>query len=414
MTAFQQGGDAISINSLRAVGEDTIDSIIDESSGVRNAAARLSAEQRAVRQQEASRQLATMIGHNPSVRLQPAAPYNIEEDGDAQENECCVICQLEIDDAVYTESISLLRCKHYFHMVCIDTWQATQLQLGAGAYCPCCRAEIDVEHTFVDSVMFRMHQIDEEAAGEADGEFRTPTLSHTSNISDNSHFSHSNWPVWRHDGSITSQITQLLAHANTQIAGKLSMIVDPGAWISMFGKTIARALTRSAIAAGYKPMQNKLENCIGIAGVGNGANKIQYSFDGPVAIPSEDGTARLFNLSAGIVEEPGEDLPGLLGMDVLRSRRAIMDIGNKRLIFPGEGEIEIRLPPGSFVTPLIEAPSGHMVMVIDAYNDFQQSRGGVYEKIQPLTLPRKNENSSSSSMQALGAEGIPTGSVQQD
>ena len=201
-------------------------------------------------------------------------------------------------------------------------------------------------------------------------------------------------------------------HANTQVAGKLSMIVDPGAWISMFGKLIARALTRSCVAAGYKPAQVKLDNQIDIAGVGKGANCIEYNFDGPIAIPSEDGTSRLFNLSAGIVEEPGESLPGLLGMDVLRSRRAIMDIGNKRLIFPGEGEVEIRLPPGSFVTPLIEAPSGHMVMVIDAYKDFEQTRGGVYEKVQDLKIVKTG--SSSSTMQALGAAGIPGGSVQQD
>ena len=68
---------------------------------------------------------------------------------------------------------------------------------------------------------------------------------------------------------------------------------------------------------------------------------IRYGFDGPIAIPREDGTAELFNPNAGIVEEPGEDLPGLLGMDVFKSRRAIMDIGNKRLIFPGPGEVEI-------------------------------------------------------------------------
>jgi len=277
-----------------------------------------------------------------------------------------------------------------------------------------------------------MHQIDEEAAAEdaaeestAEGGFQTPSDTSQANswvgsLGPASSGGGFNPPVWPYDGigtygnSIGSSITQLLYHANTQIAGRLSMIVDPGAWISMFGKTIARALTRTAIAAGYKPEQNKLENCIGIAGVGNGANKIQYNFDGPIAIPSEDGTSRLFNLSAGIVEEPGEELPGLLGMDVLRSRRAIMDIGNKRLIFPGEGEVEIRLPPGSFTTPLIEAPSGHMVMVIDAYKDFEQSRGGVYEKIQDLKLSKKHSSSSSSTMQALGAAGNPGGSVQQD
>ena len=100
------------------------------------------------------------------------------------------------------------------------------------------------------------------------------------------------------------------------------------------------------INSGYTPQQRQLDNEISIAGVGNGVNKIRYNFEGPIAIPTTDGPAQLFDLSAGIVEEPGEDLPGLLGMDVLRSRRAIMDIGKKQLIFPGPGEVEIILPPG--------------------------------------------------------------------
>ena len=53
-------------------------------------------------------------------------------------------------------------------------------------------------------------------------------------------------------------------------------------------------------------------------------------------------------------------------------------------------------------------------MVIDAYKDFEQSRGGVYEEIQNLKLSKKHSSSSSSTMQALGAAGNPGGSVQQD
>ena len=413
MTQFNQGGDRIPISSLQAVGESTMDTIIQESREVRNVAATLSADTRALRMQEASRQLATMVTNNPAIRLQPPAPPEFDPDSpiyETQDEELCVICQMTIDGLGYNESISLLRCNHYYHTTCIDTWHATQLGMSnADAWCPCCRGPIEVEHTFGDSVMFRMHQIEQEADedDEPDDEFGTP--------SDTSQVSGFAAPVWEHSEICNSWkatgLTHLLYHAHTQIAGKLSMIVDPGAWISMFGKTIARALAQTGVAAGYKPEQNKLDNQIGIAGVGNGANLIKYNFDGPIAIPSEDGTSRLFNLSAGIVEEPGEELPGLLGMDVLRSRRAIMDIGNKRLIFPGDGEIEIILPPGSFVTPLLEAPSGHMVMVIDAYKHLEQREGGVHEPIQPLKLPSKQVGSSSTRIH-IAAAGTPGGAVE--
>ena len=107
------------------------------------------------------------------------------------------------------------------------------------------------------------------------------------------------------------------------------MIVDPGAWISMFGKNLARSLAGACATAGHRFQQPKLDNPINISGVGNGTNQIKYNFDGPIAIPIEGGSAQLFNLTAGIVDTPGEGLPGLLGMDVVRSRRAVMDIGNR-------------------------------------------------------------------------------------
>ena len=48
--------------------------------------------------------------------------------------------------------------------------------------------------------------------------------------------------------------------------------------------------------------KSKLGRTIGIAGVGNGANVIRYNYAGPIAIPTEEGPLRLYNLSAGIVE----------------------------------------------------------------------------------------------------------------
>ena len=156
----------------------------------------------------------------------------------------------------------------------------------------------------------------------------------------------------------------------------------------MFGKTLARKLCQICMAAGYNPQQGHLDNKISIAGVGNGANTIEYNYDGPIAVMTTDGPAELFNLRAGIVEEPGENLPGLLGLDVLKSRRAIMDIGNKQLIFPGTGPVEVTYPPGSTIIPLEEAPSGHLCMVIDDYKSVQKKNGGISTPLQQLKQPR--------------------------
>ena len=45
--------------------------------------------------------------------------------------------------------------------------------------------------------------------------------------------------------------------------------------------------------------------------------------------------------------------------------------------FPGKGDIEIVLPPGSLEVPLHKAPSGHLVMVIDEYEQVAHKAGGL-------------------------------------
>ena len=133
------------------------------------------------------------------------------------------------------------------------------------------------------------------------------------------------------------------------------MIVDPGAWMTMFGAVLARSLTMAVHAAGHIFRETRLSNPIKIAGVGNGVNHIRHAFQGPIAVPTVGGPARLFDLEAGIVDEPGDGLPGLLGMVVLESRRAILDVERRQLIFPGEVDWEYNLPPGSVITPLSKA-----------------------------------------------------------
>ena len=76
--------------------------------------------------QEASRQLATMIGQNPFIRHRQHQRCGPEDPGhETQDEELCFICQMTIDGLAYNESIPLLRCSHYYHTVCIDTGQET-------------------------------------------------------------------------------------------------------------------------------------------------------------------------------------------------------------------------------------------------------------------------------------------------
>ena len=64
------------------------------------------------------------------------------------------------------------------------------------------------------------------------------------------------------------------------------------------------------------------------------------------------------NWTPPIIEGTGEGLPGLLGLNNLEENRAILDIGSRKMIYPGPGEVKYILPPGSIEMPLQKNPHG--------------------------------------------------------
>ena len=95
-----------------------------------------------------------------------------------------------------------------------------------------------------------------------------------------------------------------------------------------------------------------------------------------MAVPDADGQASRAKFTAPIVSGPGKDLPGLLGLRSLEGQRAIIDTGNRELIPPGNGKVTIDAPPGSIRIPLVKAPSGQLVMVVDDYERLVAATGG--------------------------------------
>ena len=75
----------------------------------------------------------------------------------------------------------------------------------------------------------------------------------------------------------------------------------------------------------------------------------------------------------------GSMLPGLLGLNSLVNRRAILDCITKRLHFlgPGDYDLQSALPPGSKTYQLETAPSGHLILPCTRYaaSDQQQKNG---------------------------------------
>ena len=61
------------------------------------------------------------------------------------------------------------------------------------------------------------------------------------------------------------------------------------------------------------------------------------------------------------------DLPGLLGLNALRSNRGILDLNTMTLYFAGSGDYNLlrHLPLGTQAFVMEQAPSGHLVLPID-------------------------------------------------
>ena len=143
------------------------------------------------------------------------------------------------------------------------------------------------------------------------------------------------------------------------------------------GESLARKLTKRALACGHRPRQERMTRPLNIQGVGNGSQQCEWEVTCPIAVTHMEGDTHLHEMTTPIVRGSGADLPGLLGLRSLEHKRAILDCGRQMLIFPGKGDVEIVLPPGSLEVPLQKAPSGHLVMVIDEYEQVVRKAGGL-------------------------------------
>jgi hypothetical protein len=149
------------------------------------------------------------------------------------------------------------------------------------------------------------------------------------------------------------------------------------------GENLAKAIGQRAVDHGLRPEQRKMSEPLNIQGVG-GHQKCEWQVTCPVAVLDGNGTSALHRFSAPVVRQSGSNLPGLLGLKSMEEHRAVIDINKKMLIFPGPGEVEIKLPPGSIEIQLEKAPSGHLVIPVDSYENLVKRKGGLQNPILEL------------------------------
>ena len=176
----------------------------------------------------------------------------------------------------------------------------------------------------------------------------------------------------RYDGCVTHAF-----HTETRLSdGRPAVIIDPGSVGNLGGDQWARSVGVLALASGRKVAQSRRDRPLNVAGVGNGSQKCTHNCTLPIAMRRLDGKHAKGTFTLPIVDK--SELPGLLGLNTMRERNAVLDLKNLHLHFCGPGDFDLTamLPPGteSFQGEL--APSGHMVIPVCEYKGVDQEERG--------------------------------------
>jgi hypothetical protein len=166
-------------------------------------------------------------------------------------------------------------------------------------------------------------------------------------------------------------------HTETRLAdGRPSILIDPGSVGNLGGDRWARIVAKCALEHGRKPTQVKRDRPLNVSGVGNGSQACTHNCLLPVAFRRTDDAHSRGTFQVPVV--PNSDLPGLLGLQSLRDRRAILDCTTLQLHFLGPGDCDLTtvLPPGTESYQCELAPSGHMVLPCGEYRGVDREERG--------------------------------------
>ena len=191
-------------------------------------------------------------------------------------------------------------------------------------------------------------------------------------------------------------------HSTTRLEdGRHGLLVDPGAWSNLVGEQWVVDMAKKALKSGWKPDQRRMDRPLTVQGVGAGANKAEWEVRMPIAITeSVNGelTTKVFDYKAPTVSGAGKNLPALLGLQSMSKQCGVLEMqaGEEYLTFPGQGGYSIEWSPGTRRYKLERAPSGHLILPCDAFQDIKSTTGGLATSTKEFFTDRPQETASSS------------------
>ena len=321
--------------------------------------------------------LRQQVAHSNALRAIAAYTHDAPVVRD-RDNEC-PIC---IETYEVGEMIVRLECAHVMHKECLETWETALVRARRESRyrCPLCRGN----PVIIERGLFGEMQVDSPPPAPTAASGSEAEAGYASAAESDSQRTEFVSVAWKGE----------TYHIATRLPdGRLSWIIDPGAWKNLCGADLARQMAQAAKDAGLQPFETKRAEPLNVSGVGKGSQSCKWDMTCPIALTDIEGETSIHRVTTPVVEGDGAHLPGLLGLASLERQNAILDTGNRLLILPGSGEFDILslLPSGATVLPLEKAPSGHLVLPVDAYSKVRK-KGGLLEK--PLTLLADSESPS--------------------
>ena len=187
-----------------------------------------------------------------------------------------------------------------------------------------------------------------------------------------------------HAATALASSTSLLTEARLS-DGRPALIIDSGSVSNLCGSDWAHEVVRNATQHNQTSTMHRRSQPIRLVSSGNDAPEVTHDLVLPTTIRRWDGTLSSSTIQLPVVND--SPLPGLLGLQALRDRHAILDTHTLRLYFCGPGEHDYllsALPPGteSFQCELTQ--SGHIVLPCSEYVDANREENTAVSR-QPTT-----------------------------
>eukprot|EP00971_Amphidinium_carterae_P039988 785004-Amphidinium_carterae.1 len=281
----------------------------------------------------------------------------VHYDGDMTQ---CALC---LSDFEAHQRVCRLPCRHVFHTTCFEqllNHHNGSPQTTAYPSCPNCRGSGRivamwnvVPVTSLDTPREQAGMVTPPARSpmHSDAEFSTPQPE-----------GHSQTFAW--------MPVDLAYLASTSDA--MGLLVDPGSWGNLSGDRWIAEAGRRAEQYGKHLQWEKRATALRVGGVGKTTDEVEFNATVPVTLIDSMGSVEEGSFKTPVLEK--SHCPALLGLQSLTQLGAVLDLKGRMLHVCGESEVEMKLPPGSRSYPLYQAPSGHLHLRIDQYEQAERAK----------------------------------------